>query len=245
MTWIFGIDSWEGNLIINEPELKLGGVSFLIPRMNSISGALHMDDTFLTQWAEAEPFIHFPYYVYTPYSPGAVNWAWLKAHLPAGVKRIAVDIEVKRPDYPAWAYAAQVYQFLDDVQMYGLKPVIYTGAWFLDTLDSWPAYVEYWWARYPYALYPPDSQRITWAELRVKLDALGWNPACTTGTCHLWQCSGDRYKLPGMNDRVADINVWDGTLNELRAWVGDNVEDEPTLEEKVEALWIYHPELHP
>ncbi len=48
-----------------------------------------------------------------------------------------------------------------------------------------------------------------------------------------------------MDDRVADINIWNGTLDDLRAWVGETVHEEPSLEEKVEALWIYHPELHP
>jgi hypothetical protein len=43
-----------------------------------------------------------------------------------------------------------------------------------------------------------------------------------------------------------DINVFDGTAEELRAWFGTLLTPPPplTIEQKVEALWVHHPELH-
>jgi hypothetical protein len=31
--------------------------------------------------------------------------------------------------------------------------------------------------------------------------------------------TADRYILPGCADRPIDINIWNGTLEELKAWV--------------------------
>lgn len=242
MAWIYGIDVWEGSLDIDEQELRAGGVSFIIPRLNSISGGLRLDTNFRTQWEQAAPFVRFPYYVYWPWTSGRANFDFMRAHLPPGVKRIAIDIEIARAGYSPTEYATNVQLFVNLCITNGLWPIIYTGAWFMPVLSQWPK-CEYWWARYPYTMYPPQSMRISWAELRARLDTLTWNPNCTLGPCRLWQCSGDRFKLPGCRDRVVDINIWNGTLDEMREWVGEmpaGLSDS----EKLARLWAAHPELH-
>lgn len=237
MSYIFGLDVWEGSLNIDEAELKRGGVSFLIPRMNDINGALHLDQNFLTQWEQAAPFVRFPYYVYSPWGSGKINYEFMRAYLPKGVRRVAVDIEVKKDGYSPAAYASGVQEFMNLAGQGGLNVVIYTGGWFTSTLSQWPK-SEYWWARYPYYLYPAQSIRLTWEELRRKLDILRWVPDCKLGTCRLWQCSGDRLKLPGMCERTTDLDVWSGTLEELRAWVDEDCAPivTKTLPERVDGM---------
>lgn len=217
--WVFGIDVWEGNLDIDEAELLRGGVDFIIPRLNSIQGTLHKDFNFDAQWEQAKGFIRFPYFVYTPYARGTENYEWMAANLPPGVKRVAVDVEVIRSGYSPTEYAANVKTFIDLCFTHGLWPVIYTGGWFIKNLSVWPK-TEYWWARYPYVMYPSQSRQVTWGELKEMLSSLAWNPACTLGPCRLWQCSGDRLKLPGCNNRAVDINIWNGNRDELEEWVG-------------------------
>jgi hypothetical protein len=95
--------------------------------------------------------------------------------------------------------------------------------WFLTYLSYWPKNVDYWWARYPYMLYPDTKTFITWEKIQSTINALGWNPdpkKLCPGTVKLWQCSADRYYLPGTNNRAMDINVFNGTTAELSAWWG-------------------------
>lgn len=220
------VDFWEGNIDLNPDALWAGGVRGVILRLNSITGGHHRDDLFDRYWALFARFIRFPYFVYNPFTTAQANFDWLKANLPAGARRVAIDIEVKRDGYSPAAYAADVQQFISLVKAAGLIPVIYTGAWFLPLLAYWPKDIEYWWARYPYALYPPSSLNISWEELFAKLDALGWLPAeagVIPGPCLLWQCSGDRFKLPGTGGRVIDICVANMPVTQYQAWVGEEL----------------------
>jgi len=215
------IDCWEGSLDIQEDVLLKAGLSGLIVRMNDINGGHHLDTNFKAQWEQAKPFpVRFPYFVYNPWVSGPVNYQFLMDNLPADApKRIAVDIEVVRQGYSPAAYAAEVDGFINLLAK-SCWPVIYTGGWFIPNLASWP-HTAYWWARYPLSLYPNQSQAITWEALKKLLNATLWLPGCTLGTCKLWQCTADRYKPPGCCDRAVDINIWNGTQDELRAWVGD------------------------
>lgn len=143
--YVLGLDTWEGSLDIQEQVLLDACVGFLIPRLNSISGSTHKDDAFDQQWAEAEPFVRWPYYVYNPRLTGAQNVEWLGDNLPAGVLFVAADIEVKLED--ADYYAIQVADFYQRAIKHW-KVLIYTGGWFTTYLTFWPK-SEYWWARYP------------------------------------------------------------------------------------------------
>ncbi len=224
--YLVGLDVWEGSLDIDEQELQDGGVAFLIVRLNSIDGSTHMDENFHRQWAQAERFYRWPYFVYNPWLTGPENCEWMGDHLPPGVRRVAIDIEVKRKDYPASVYASEVQAFTTRAKKFW-KPVIYTGGWFLPLLSSWPADVDYWWGRYPYLLCPEKSENITWQELRRRLDSLAWDPCPaasgieTPGPVVVWQCSGDRLKLPGCVGRAVDVNLTLMSVPQLAAWVGD------------------------
>ncbi len=217
-----GIDLWEGNGDVNEQAFQVGGVKLLLIRLNSITGGHHLDENFATQWAQAyKLFLRVPYFVYNPWAGGLANYQWLAANLPAGVRRVAIDIEVKRDGYSPAIYAAEVAAFIKLCKAAGLWIVIYTGGWFLPILSKWPTDVDYWWARYPYSMYPAANQNITWERLYELIKELSWAPGPTPGPCLLWQCSGDSFKLPGSNNRVIDVNIWRGSLAELAAWVGE------------------------
>ena len=234
---ILGLDVWEGSLEIDETTLKANGVGFIIPRLNSISGGLHLDDEFARQWAEAAGFLRAPSYVYNPWVSGKANADWLLTHLPSDAPlRVFCDIEVRKDGYSPVTYANEVNYFIGHVINAGYQPCIYTGAWFLTYLSDWPNNVPYWWARYPFFLYPNVKTIITWEELYDRIEYTGWYPDpvhLCPGDVKLWQCSADRYIVPG-TDRTMDINAWNGTLEELAAWFGASVPDEPPAPALVE-----------
>lgn len=227
MRYVLGIDTWEGNPNIDETKLHEVGVEFIIPRLNDMQGGHHVDSYFATQWAQSESFIRLPYAVYNPWVDGLTNFNWFMAHIPQDATAIALDVEVKYLNYPPLTYAQQV-----DICTRRLKAeiptILYSGSWFKDYLSYWPAYVEDWWARYPGYLYPAESQHITWEELIEKLDNLLWNPGVTPNGCRMWQCTADRYYLPGCSTKL-DINIWNGTRQELVDFVNGTPPPPPAL----------------
>jgi GH25 family lysozyme M1 (1,4-beta-N-acetylmuramidase) len=240
-----GLDVWEGSLEINEPVVLSNGCEFLFIRLNDINGGHHKDEGFDKQWAEAVNFVRVPYFVYNPWVTGQSNFAWMAANLPAGVKTVAIDVEVKKTEYGAKIYAAEVKTFVDLCKSAGFSVIIYTGAWFRAYLSYWPTDVEYWFARYPYSLYPVKTTAITWDELKDLLRNTSWypgDPKAIPGPCSLWQCSGDRFILPGTS-RVTDINVFSGTPQDMIAryklpdtQVPARLRGQLTLEQRVERL---------
>lgn len=222
---ILGVDCWAGSLDIDEPVLLSNGVKFIIPRLNSISGYLHKDDQFDRQWNEAVAFLRAPYFVYSPWYTGAENADWLLDNLPSdGVTKVMVDIEVRKDGYSPSVYAAQVGGFINQIKQ-EKSVCIYTGGWFLGYLSSWPA-GDYWWARYPTYLYPPVKTFITWDGFMQRLESVGWNPDPTSkcpGDVKVWQCSADRYYLPGTAGREIDVNAVNMDYAEFCAWWGAEV----------------------
>lgn len=215
---ILGVDVWEGNPDLDEAILLAAGVKFIAIRLNDINGGHHMDENFAEQWAQAEGFIRWPYFVYNPWKSGLENFEWLFGRIPAEARAVSIDIEVRKAGYSPTTYANQVADFVSRARLvWNIN--IYSGAWFLPCLAQWPGDVEYWWARYPYSLYPPSTQRITWEQLAQKLAATPWQPGTTPGPCRMWQCTADRYILPGCSTHL-DINLWNGTLEDLAAWAG-------------------------
>lgn len=217
-----GIDVWEGQLEIDEQTILDNGVEFIIIRVNDMNGGHHKDAGFDKQWAEAENFIRAPYFVYNPWVSGGTNYNYLKSILPPGVRVVALDVEVRYTGYSPTTYAQEVEKCITLMRSAGLKPVVYTGAWFKPYLSYWLSYVDYWWARYPTALYPTTTTRITWQELKNKLADILWYPApagVIPGACRLWQCTADRFILPG-SSRVIDVNVFNGTAKEMIEYYG-------------------------
>lgn len=215
--YMLGVDVWEGSLEINEAEFRKGGVEFIFVRLNDMNGGHHKDTGFDKQWAEAKDFIRAPYFVYNPWVSGAVNYSYMRSILPADVTTIALDVEVKYTGYSPTTYAQEVEKCIGSMRAAGYTPIIYTGGGYLNLLSYWLKYVEYWWARYPTFMYPASATYLTWEQLKAKLDAIAWYPAVggiIPGPCALWQCSGDRYILPGTN-RTLDINVFNGTPQDM------------------------------
>lgn len=211
------IDVWEGSLEIDETTLRAEGVEGLLIRLNDINGGHHKDEGFDKQWAEAANFVRVPYFVYNPWADGKGNFTWLKDNLPASVFTVAVDVEVRKTGYSAKTYAAEVKAFVNLCKSAGFTVIIYTGAWFLTYLSTWPTDVEYWFARYPYSLYPLKAAAISWDQLKELLRVTSWypgDPKIIPGPCALWQCSGDRFMLPGTS-RVTDINVFNGAVEDF------------------------------
>ena len=212
------IDTWEGQLEIDEAVLKANGVSGVSVRLNNMSGGHHMDAGFAKQWYEARGFIRFPYFVYNPWVDGAANFAWLKANMPLDAQSVAIDIEVKWEGYAPNKYAGEVVKFLELCKPHW-KTIIYTAEWFLYRLSSWPK-VDYWWAQYPDQTYY-FGQVKTWDDLKTALDKLDkpFNASKIPGTLKMWQFSGDYLTLPG-NTRKMDVNVFYGPENELADYFG-------------------------
>ena len=211
--YTLGVDVWEGSLEIDEAAFRAGGVEFAFIRINDMNGGHHKDTGFDKSWAEAGEFIRAPYFVYNPWVSGKRNFDYMVSILPAGVTTIAPDIEVRYTGYAPATYAAQVRVFTDLMIDADMLPIGYTAQWFLSNLLFWPKNIEYWWARYPTYLYPAATESITWAQLKAKLDPVAWYPAAAgiiPGPCALWQCTADRYILPGTS-RTLDINVFNGT----------------------------------
>jgi len=235
-------DVWEGSLDIDEEIIHSGGIVGLIIRLNHISGGNHIDSYFTTQWAQSVNFLRAPYFVYNPWVDGRANYNWLMANLPQNdVTLVAADIEVAYKDYSPEVYADQVQIFTDLVKAQ-VHMIIYTGQWFLPFLSHWPSNIEYWWARYPTKFYPPTSEEWSYAKLELETERYGYYPdpqKKSPGSVEVWQCSGDRLKLPGCCGRAVDVNLVNKTLPELRTWWGQSAPPapEPTISQKVDVLW--------
>lgn len=224
--YCLGVDVWEGQLEIDESLLKANNIKFLFIRLNDINGGHHKDENFDKQWSEAAGFYRAPYFVFNPWISGQKNYDWLLANMPADAKLVALDIEVVYSGISAAAYAAEVANFRSLVAK-KWKSVVYTGEWFLKYLTSWGA-GDYWWAQYPLLLYPSSTQTITWDQFRAKLDTLTrpMNESRCPGNVVLWQCSADRFILPG-STRPIDVNVFFGDETKLAELFGGIVETPP------------------
>jgi hypothetical protein len=218
------LDVWEADVDLDVPTLLEKGVAGLICRLNDMEGGHHMDAQFPKLWAQAQQFpTQEIYFVYNPWVDGATNYNWLAGHLPAGYQgRILHDIEVKYSGYSPAVYAANVAQF-DNLCRPRWAQANYTCQGFLPTLSSWPVDVDYWWAAYPNVL--NTGEHINWDDLRNRLKTLTYaynGAACPGGKANvkMWQCSGGGVWLPGFGTHAVDINVFPGTLDHLKVWMG-------------------------
>ncbi len=217
--YVLGVDVWEGAMDVNEDTMRRAGVAFMVIRINDMDGGLHEDKNFKNQWQQARNLIRWPYFVYSPWADAATNFNYLNSLMPGDAKHVSLDIEVVRSGYSPSDYARQVMSFVSlCASRWGID--IYTGAWFLPYLSTWPQNVPYWMARYPYDFYPKKREQWTWEKLKAKLDAYPWDPGRAPGPCKLWQLSGDRLTMPGCADRAMDVNAFNGTLADLEAYAG-------------------------
>jgi hypothetical protein len=234
------LDIWEGQAECNEAAFKAGGVAGLIIRINNMAGGHHLDSNFTKQWSESQDFNPAPYFVYNPWVSGQANFDWLNTNMPAACPVVFVDTEVRMAGLSAAAYGAQYAAFIQLCRA-KWKTIIYTGAGGLDLLTPWPKDLDYWWAAYPFSMYPSTVTTVTWAQLNTMITALTWPPyngAASPGPIKMWQCSGDRLIVPG-NSHVMDIDVFPGTAADYKAWLGYTgviIHPALTLEERVANL---------
>ena len=217
------VDTYEEERQINEQTLIANNIVGMIIRLNNMEGGHHMDANFIVQWAEAgnAGLLRIPYFVYNPWVDGQENYDWLVRHMPFEAKAVMVDIEVSKPGYSPSTYATEVARFC---QIVGTRWnfMIYTGENYLSLLSSWPTNADYWWAQYPNALYPQVPENRTWAQVRAQIDGFAgpFNAEKIPGRFKMWQASGDKLILPG-SPKPIDVDVFPGTLGELRTWVNE------------------------
>ena len=225
---ILGIDTWQGQLEIDEAVLKANGVKFIFVRLNSMSGRHHKDTGFDKQWAEAAGFYRAPYFVYNPWVTGQANFDWLAANMPADAHAVALDMEVIMPGYPAVTYGAEFKKF-KALASARWKAVIYTGEGYLSMLTPWDTTADYWWAEYPFEFYSAPILPSTWDDLRKRLMfyAGPGNAAKIPGRLKFWQFSGDKLILPG-NPHAMDVNVFFGNEAQLAEFFGGTPTPVPT-----------------
>lgn len=219
-TYVMLVDSWEGNPNLDEKVIWDNGVRGWIVRLNSVSGGLHRDDTFENQWTQVERFYRFPYFVYDPWYSPKSNYEFLGECLPKNVKRVAVDVELANKNKSPQTYAREMREFVLKAKRHW-NLTIYTGGGFTHLLSEWPLEEDYWWARYLYIFYSSPAVPSTWEEMHKKAKILRWVPAPTIKVnIPIWQVSGDSFKLPGTDNRVIDINIWNGDEFGLACWIG-------------------------
>jgi GH25 family lysozyme M1 (1,4-beta-N-acetylmuramidase) len=221
------VDIWEGNVDLQPTVLLNNGVKGMIVRINDISGGLHIDSNFYGNLEIAKTFpVYGIYAVYNPWVSGQTNYNWLMSKLPTDfVGRIFVDIEVVYNGYSPVTYANEVASFLASLSNKHLVSP-YTGQWFLSYLAYWPTNLDYWWAAYPTAL----NNCQTWENYNKILDTIpyAFNKSYCPSRVMLWQSSGDGVKsLPGFGGHAVDVNVFLGSLDELKIWFGQPSEPLP------------------
>ncbi len=135
--YILGVDIWEGQLEVDEKTLLDNGVEFAFIRLNDMQGGHHKDTGFDKQWMEAINFVRAPYVVYNPWVSGAANYNYFRSILPAGITALSLDVEVKYIGYSTASYAAEVENCIRLMRANGLKPIIYSGSWFMSYLSYW------------------------------------------------------------------------------------------------------------
>ena len=225
--WQMGVDTWEGQLAIDEILLKEEEIEFFIIRLNDMNGGHHMDTGFHQQWEEAKGFVRGLYFVYNPWVNAVQNFQWLRENAPGDTTFVMIDVEVRKDDVTPYQYGAELRKFTDMCVDYYYRTVIYTGEAYLSLVDVWPTNVTYCWAQYPYELYHNGEgpKYMTGLELRGEIDLYEgpFNAEMIPGgpdNWSIWQCSGDTMILPGTT-RIIDILVFRGSKAELVDFFGD------------------------
>jgi GH25 family lysozyme M1 (1,4-beta-N-acetylmuramidase) len=118
--------------------------------------------------------------------------------------------------------------FLDEVErLFRVKPIVYTAYWYTSAWVgdcSWLLPYLLWVAHYTFL---PNGQPLLMPKGLTK-----WT---------FWQYS-DRAEIAGVAENDEDVDAFNGSIEQLEALLV--TKPGLTLEEKVERLWIAHPELH-
>lgn len=243
--YVLGIDVWEGDAAsIDYAAIKANGVGFVSVRLNDMNGGHHTDTSFAATWPKvtAAGLLRFPYFVYNPWVNSTANYNWLLANMPSDATAVALDVEVRYTGITASQYAADIANLVN-LSSKKWKTFIYTGYGYYDMLSSWPTTCDYWIAQYPSGFWY-TSQTTTWATVKTQTTSVVWPPYNARyylpGATKIWQISGDRLKvLPGCPN-VIDINIWNGSLTDMTAWLGTNTAPLPTRDECIDDMLKKH-----
>lgn len=201
--------------------MKKGGVSFAYIKITQ--GNRIYDDHFETNWAgtKAAGILRGVYHVYEPIATAQQQIDCIASHLPADAELpLVLDVEIDLQVSSAYLLndVSNLLQLAEST--FQRKPVIYTGRWWwepnMTPAPAWAANYDYWLASYPFA---PGKVNLTWEQLPSILPS-GWADPVTSGRRPMiWQFSGDKFVLPGVNGAL-DLNLFDGDENTLRRWAG-------------------------
>lgn len=209
------------------------GAKFVIIRS---SWSTVVDDDFAINWpnAKAAGLIRGAYHFYDyryPAQQQADFFCGLVANDPAELP-LAVDLEYYGPYGPlpsANALHKALKTFFDIIeQKTGKKGILYTNpgtlAFNLGTLPAWMLSLPLWIAHYINADNPTYKPFANWT---------------------IWQYTskGDGYAY-GMESANVDLNYFNGSYEELRAFAGLGAVPIIDDAEKLKRLWEAHPELH-
>jgi len=260
-TYCLGVDVSYYQTVIDWQLLWEGGVRFAI--MRSSVGNYLKDRLFQTHLlgAQKQGMICGAYHYFELNCDVESQIATLKAALgESAVSFLALDVEQywkswatdlrgrKENHFSPQFISLRSREMAEKMRAFWQKPVlIYSRASFVndyaapmsDWLPEWPL----WMAHYPYS---NRKEQLTWAELKKEFAPViraPWLPK-NCRDWKIWQFSGDKFCLPGVNNSPLDLNFFNGTLQDLQSWLSlPQTPREPTLEEKIALLWQAHPTL--
>ena len=260
-----GVDVSRWNTRIDWKELRNGGVVFAIAKVSQgthgrdrlvrthlegaqaagmVTGGYHWCDPNLSESSQLENFAESVEGLGIDFAAADVEQYWIswQEWLDRNIQQI---VRPERISENARVLAEGM------AKVTGKKVLIYTRATFVQQyaqpMLKWMAGWDLWLAHYPY---PRGRATLTWTDLLTRHMPRIAGPNLPDGckSWKMWQFSGDRFVLPGTGGSPINLSMFNGTLDDLRAWCGMKPEKGEvgpvSVEEKVRVLWEAHPELH-
>jgi lysozyme len=215
-----GIDVSSWNNVTDWQAIKAAGYSFTFIKSTEGNGYA---DTDTSKWdgAGSVNILRSNYHFLRLTVSGRAQADWFLAHAKKGELPPVIDFEdgenLMLEEYTgrdafeiARAFLTRVYE------VWGQRCIFYTGQWYLYLcFNESPDYDARWLADYPLWI----ANYIGGAELEPQ------RPSWWPWTFYQWTSSG---AVPGVVGRV-DLNVYKGTLDELRTWAGVAVVSPPVI----------------
>lgn len=230
MATVPGIDVSYWNAGIDWPKVRATGQRFVFAK--ATEGDFYADPTFPANWsgAKAAGLLRGAYHFFRPNVDGRKQAKkfidYIKSTKDNGELPPALDLETHDGQTNA-RIIARAKDWLDEVEAaFGKKPIIYSGQYFLQDHFSeagggppaWAKEYPLWLAQYP----------------NVYMD--GQQPYLPRGWFKwtFWQYS-EKGRLNGINANV-DLNVFNGTLEELYKFAGAQIVTETAPQEKTHTV---------
>lgn len=227
----FDLSHWDGTVVW--PEVP-SDYKFVF--IKATEGGYRPDPLAWQHWIGAgqEKLLRGAYHFWRYSAPASVQakefvdrLRWLEAE--GGKSEFPPVVDIEDPLAPQKSIILpHIRAVLANVELlYGRRPIVYTAKWYADAwlgdcswLREWPL----WLADYTSA--PPNQPR------RLPRGLTKWT---------FWQYC-DWGEIPGIAENDEDLDVFNGSLDELYAFAG--LKPPMSIEDKVALLWGAHPELH-